>query len=438
MPTFAEFDYYCEENDPLFDTSDQSTSCRYDATAGILSIGPWDGPRFAITSWERGFEFYCYDENLAMLKPCDTCDPPLSIMLDGEYPDLDYTVSEFLHEIPYEFRSAVQQFKCRRAPLLKLLEMEPRALELVVSNPALAAVLVNRVRYGKLNFVEAAALTKKRRREIAGACGCEPSERAVRFLGKIRETGWEESDISIFSKLAANPDMITTLSFLPVLPLFLLRMIEKWPSLVHCAFFRKDQAFIKQLQDLAGNEYLENLYAMRCDLLRIARYIEYADIDSRLQRINAASSIKKLHDSCVQKLNYCLRDTRERERLESLYESMILPEPIIPGNDTIVPIETLNQLFEEGQLMNNCVASYAEDLKHGGCTIYRVLQPERCTLLLEHDESGSVEIGEIELAHNIPPAPKTIALVNEWIDEHRRLLIKMAQEALEAIDREVN
>jgi hypothetical protein len=111
-----------------------------------------------------------------------------------------------------------------------------------------------------------------------------------------------------------------------------------------------------------------------------------------------------------------LRDKTERKRLVKQYGSVFFPQPVLPGNGSIVPIQTVDELFEEGQTMNNCVASYADKLKRGGCTMYRVLEPERCTLYVVRTNQRKVEIEEMRSFCNAEPSEETFRAVKDWIE----------------------
>ena len=76
------------------------------------------------------------------------------------------------------------------------------------------------------------------------------------------------------------------------------------------------------------------------------------------------------YDSFVERLNYSLRDERELRRLVKKFGSEFFPQPVLPGTGSIVPIQTTEDLFSEGQIMNNCVATYADQLEKGGSTMY--------------------------------------------------------------------
>ena len=221
------------------------------------------------------------------------------------------------------------------------------------------------------------------------------------------------------------------LAFIPSITVTLLGALVEWPGLAQCAFFRRDKEFLKTLCEDYTKSHFMDLLSTRNDVLRMAQYLEITDIEDRIARLDLAASVYKLHDSLVEKLNYCLRDESELKRLVKKFGSEFFPLPVLPGNGSIVPIQTAEELFNEGQIMNNCVATYADQLEQGGCTIYRVFQPERCTLLISRSAHGKPEIEELKTFCNSEPSDDTIKAVRDWIklcetSEKERILSEIA------------
>lgn len=87
----------------------------------------------------------------------------------------------------------------------------------------------------------------------------------------------------------------------------------------------------------------------------------------------------------------------------------------LPGNESILPLDTLALLVEEGQAQRNCVASYAARVRRGECFIYRVLTPTRATLSVVK-RAGRWRIDALEGPANARVPAKTRAAVQEWLD----------------------
>jgi hypothetical protein len=91
-----------------------------------------------------------------------------------------------------------------------------------------------------------------------------------------------------------------------------------------------------------------------------------------------------------------------------------LPRPPLKGTSTIVPIESVAMLTEEGRQEGNCVGSYASRVKQRRLFIYRVLAPSRATLSIVR-RSGAWTIDRLLGANNQPVPVATRQAVEAWL-----------------------
>lgn len=63
--------------------------------------------------------------------------------------------------------------------------------------------------------------------------------------------------------------------------------------------------------------------------------------------------------------------------------------------------------------------TYAERIRQGRSTIYRVLAPERATLEIRRCER-ELRVGEFKLACNAEPDARSWDAVREWLARHAR------------------
>ncbi len=92
----------------------------------------------------------------------------------------------------------------------------------------------------------------------------------------------------------------------------------------------------------------------------------------------------------------------------------LLPPPLFPGTATIQHIVTVGELKAEGCVMRSCVASLRSQALTGECVLYRVLAPQRATLELRRNKDGILQIGQLKLAKNRPPAAESWNIVRQW------------------------
>jgi len=111
------------------------------------------------------------------------------------------------------------------------------------------------------------------------------------------------------------------------------------------------------------------------------------------------------------------------KRLAAKYENIIFPPPPIPGNKKIRPILSLASLKNEGKILEHCIFSFAEEIFKKQCFCYKILNPERGTLLVNL-KNGRPVIGAIHLKKNKPPSTETVKSVNEWLETYMKPIIK--------------
>ena len=73
----------------------------------------------------------------------------------------------------------------------------------------------------------------------------------------------------------------------------------------------------------------------------------------------------------------------------------------------------------EGILQKNCVASYANGIRAGGLYFYKVLAPERASLLItKRHRGGRWSMEQIKRKANRAASANTVAAVQVWLGAH--------------------
>src|SRR6266516_2977023 len=96
------------------------------------------------------------------------------------------------------------------------------------------------------------------------------------------------------------------------------------------------------------------------------------------------------------------------------------PPPWYPGGPVagyeLVPLISSTDLYQEGRMMRNCVASYGERVVDGDCYIYSIRQNgERvATAEVVKGRDGKVDVGQVRNNCN-RPAPEIEFVVREWL-----------------------
>lgn len=114
--------------------------------------------------------------------------------------------------------------------------------------------------------------------------------------------------------------------------------------------------------------------------------------------------------------------TSEHDRLARLERGLVrggpdvnFEESPVPGTEFIVPLTSSEELLQEGEEQDNCVAGYSQAVIRGSCYIYRLLAPERATMSLVKDQE-SWGLREMSLRGNCPVSQATTAAVENWFE----------------------
>ena len=113
------------------------------------------------------------------------------------------------------------------------------------------------------------------------------------------------------------------------------------------------------------------------------------------------------------------RELAEAQNLNPLNTNSTIPELVfppapLPGIDDIQPIRTTSALFEEACDMNHCVFSYLDRVAEGDAYLYRVMNPERATLLIGY-RGTTWHMEEIAGIANRKISSETESMVESWL-----------------------
>jgi hypothetical protein len=179
-----------------------------------------------------------------------------------------------------------------------------------------------------------------------------------------------------------------------------------WLLNIHAGKFDKD--WQNSCENIASLSRIWN------DTVAMGEYIGEPEPVLCIMKLRHVSQLTKLHDTWAQRVSN-KKEAFAFLKFQQKYGTTCFPKPPLKGTDTIVPIETVQELFAEGRIMHNCVASYAHRVMDGECYIYRVLEPERATLEIS-DESGRFLPVQIKAVCNSEAGEKTKSAVLRWIE----------------------
>lgn len=307
----------------------------------------------------------------------------------------------FRFSLPKPVAAAVEKFQNRQWGILRLVQLSEGAIELARLNPALAFALGNFKPFReKFTTMEgAAAISKRRQRDIAEALGFPGTEATAKILAKI----FPESvavDTLLEMRGALRRDVtLKPLSHMQKLNAGVLALATN-PTLAGSS----TPALLAEVADSVTEKYDARAAAMLSDTLEMLDVIAPTAGKPKVQSL---ARLRSLH-------------AEVSANFLTLHPGGVvgshLPTPPLRGTRDITPILTVTALVEEGRAQNNCVATYVERIRRRTTFIYRVLRPERATLSIVRGEDGDWRISELEASGNTNVSLITRQSVESWLD----------------------
>ena len=308
----------------------------------------------------------------------------------------------FRFAMPKPVAAVVEKFQNRQWGILRLVRESEGVIEFVRLNPALAFGLGNIKPFReKFTTTEgAAALSRRRQRDVAEALGFPGTEGAAKILAKIYPESVSVDILLLLREALRRDEALKALSHMRKLNAGVLALIAT-PNLL--------QASTPALLAEVGNSPAEKYQARASEILRdTLDMLAAIDLRSGVPKIQSLERLLSMHAEVSTKfLNKCPHGSGDPR----------LPAPPLRGTRDIVPILTINDLVDEGKCQHNCVATYAERVKRRTTFIYRVLRPERATLSIVRGEDGDWRIDELECGGNSRTADITRIAVEAWLDQ---------------------
>jgi len=317
---------------------------------------------------------------------------------------------QWYNTIPIEVRNIIARYRDRHWHLLALIaRCGPAAFDLATTNPALAFALASNWVFHKppvqrpLRSARALLKKGKKQRDIAGWLGFPETESARKILKKVPHSSITISSLLYLRDGMKDQNVLKTLQHLKRINLGVIRIITDLELRPYASFNLLDEVS----QSKGENSYPGTAYLLKdvMDMIEIVYQNR-----RRMPVIKSITQLGIMHDSLVDEIAMNVPIDNEH------YQEF--PPPPIEGNEFIRPITTMEELLEESKVQHNCVASYGRRIAVEQNTyIYKVLEPERCTLSIIR--KGDIWVlSELRKAHNKMPAEGTVRVVERWLAEN--------------------
>lgn len=373
-------------------------------------------------------------------------DPDAALTAGGQLPglptiggaiDMDAlrNVHRFCLTVPPTVRRDVAAFPERHWELLAwAARTGPAADELLASNPALAfAVACGHLLYpddGAARFRDLQFLMAYHaQREVMARLGFPPTERARRILRKIQPRAVSVAGLAGLRPRMADPEIAKRLSHVRRINSGVLAMAANGTitrvspaALQHVTAERADAEADEAARRLAEAIRLWGLVRPTAPIPVFGRAERLREVHEGLREDAArlAAPVPPIAPAPRAAGRPDARPAPPPARRRAVVSIEVgpppreFPPPPVPGTDAIVPIGTRAMLIEEGRFQRNCVADYAGAIAAGRMAVYRVMEPQRCTLSLVPTH-GIWVIDQLKASCNRAARGTTMRAVMEWL-----------------------
>lgn len=314
---------------------------------------------------------------------------------------------EFFQTLPEDKLKYISiYYDCHWEFLKAITYYDKYLIDFIVSNNAIAYILVNLDKfnrsyslYNSMNFLNVAI--GNRQKEILRRALFPDTQQMVKILSKLDTQLLNVHDLVSFRDyFAKNPELMTRagnlFSHIKVINNNLIKILSSEPNLV--SFLT-----VNTLQVLTDNIEYERLFPIVKGIyadsvkwkIKIPEITDITLIDRVRRNIDAA--IKRKTDEIVK-----------------------YPDPLLPGNEFIVPILNPIELISWGKKQRNCIATYENKIQTRNCSIYKVIDSQSEATLEIKNSNGKIYKGSFLGPNNLKASENLKLIVDQWWKENKR------------------
>ncbi len=379
-----------------------------------------------ISTWNKGLLSYRWNFCTQSWE-YEEWDPGIFLPLNGQNSPWKKSLQQFMADIPTPIKEELRFFQWRQFVILKLLRTFSAAFDLLRTNPSLLWLLVDTASEKELTTEDMGKLILLKRKQILHLAGGPEKEWAVKILskikpGKIPESNHKSKHFYYFShencdglkNLIKNASLLIKLRYIKEIPLWSLYNINDHPN----RYLWLLKGYDRLNNTIYGTYYDEEtgleLIRNWSDCHHLGEQLRISNPLSHMRSCKSLESLRRLHDKWARTFSIYAR-TRVIQNHIDVYGCDRFPDPIINGNQNIIHISTIEELFDEARVMHNCVSSYAGKIMQRKSYIYKVLSPQRATLEIA-EEDGKPYIKQLKLACNGKPSEELENFIKSWLN----------------------
>jgi len=314
----------------------------------------------------------------------------------------------FVSAIPDEIRELISPFEYNQTHMLQWAARDSRMRDLLVSNSVLYWLFVHKILTNECSLKQADTLINAKQYEILYELAGSGGKPALRFLRKLQLAKGDRSECDLIYWVLKQPKVLLKsrhIQSIPVQNIYVVRSLPEGARSARAELMMRSIPFSYSFSQ--AMELGERLTHDWIDTERLGRALGVINIPAAMGQCQSQAKLIRLHNQWASRFNKL-----KREVSVGGYDKF--PQPPLEGNGSIVPICSLEELYQEGREMRHCVGSYADQVWQGRSFFYRVLKPERATLEVKITDSGPV-FRELLLKRNGQPDDSTVANVKRWL-----------------------
>jgi hypothetical protein len=307
----------------------------------------------------------------------------------------------FRFSFPKDIASAVERFASEQWSILQLLKDDPKAMDLVSTQPAIAFLLAQHLKGQLRGRTELPCFSHLKQKVLAHKFGYPETDAAVNILKKVPAESLNLRRLGLLRAALSNPEILKILSHLGAVNAGVIELAGD-PGLWRLVSPR----LLREVAEHRAERYRADTAGQLHQILIMQQVVQ----PGQCCALQSREQLQRMLDNLA--VEFCRRAPEQAR-------NCVFPRPPLPGVDNcIVPLCTPADLVEEGEGQSNCVASYAKRVEGGGIFIYRVLFPERATLSIVRGENGIWERSELKAAGNDDVTPATEHMVEDWLEQY--------------------
>ncbi len=286
-------------------------------------------------------------------------------------------MAQYFDHIPPVVRSELLRYPGRKWHLLNVFARCPGAVDLSRSNPALLYALASNWVFHKPAVKSpmraARSLVCRKQRDILKWLHFPPREPVRRILSRVAPESLSVVTLLTLRKALRRKTVVKTLAHIRRINTGVIRLVnrDEYRELLTPRLLNDVG------QDREQDGQIPPILTILSDALQMMRYG-----DDPAKQPKAFVSLRQLKAA---------HDRRARQEAAAYVTNsnlssvpVQLPPPPFAGTETILPIQTIGDLYREGEEMHHCAFSYAERIVKGSEYVYRVVAPVRATLSIQN------------------------------------------------------